>query len=309
MEDSHRYLAESENLIRNHGLSKPVNSQKVSKLHHIFSFLRIIEESTIQKSLEVSDECEINEQTLTGLESSSSSLVASDDERQAVSSRLDWLEEDESDEDSLFLSIYQIPATLFSLLSQTSSLCKDLAAIDILTPDSIRRSQIIEDRIFEWKPPETLTLKNAIQSQEGTEANTSSYQKSSSVFAHIIAAMHDALIVHFQRQVHKTDPRVLQHYVMKAANHLVAHEKLKKSLNVRTTAFPWPCFIVGCEAYDFAARQKVQEYLDLVRDYNLGSLMEVEKVIYEVWRRQNLGRVDKCWDNVLRDWGLRIVLT
>lgn len=37
--------------------------------------------------------------------------------------------------------------------------------------------------------------------------------------------------------------------------------------------------------------------------------MEAEKVIQEVWRRQDLGRTDKFWEDLLKDWGLDIVLT
>ncbi|TVY41544.1 Arginine metabolism regulation protein II, partial [Lachnellula subtilissima] len=309
MEDSNRYLAESEKLIRNQGLSKPVKSQKVSKLHRIFSFLRIIEESTTLESLEASNQGEIRNQFSTGLESSRSDLSVPEDERQIVSSRLNWLEDDESDEDSLFVSIYQIPTTLFMLLSQTSSLCKDLSSLGVSTPEFIRRCRITEDRIFNWQPPENLAFKDNIRYFKDKKANSLSCQNSSAIFAHIVAAMHLALIIHFQRKIRNTDPRVLQHYIIDAADHLVMHEKLKRALKVRTTVFPWPSFILGCEAYDLTARQKVQEYLVLVRDYNMGSLMEVERVINEVWRRQDLGRTDKCWGHVLRDWGLRIVLT
>jgi arginine metabolism regulation protein II len=311
MKDSHKYLVESEKLIRNHGLPKPVKSQKVSKLHHIFSFLKIIEESTIQKAIPLSNESGMGTCPSTSPSSPLSDVVVAVDGSQLINSRLEWLDEDElgDSEDSLFVSIYQIPTALLSLLSQTSSLCKDLTSTGSPTSEFSRRCQIIEDRIFNWKPPENLTLKEAPQTFESMELESSDGHNCSAISAHIVAAMHHALIVHFQRQIRKTDPRVLQHYVMNAANHLVVHEKLKKILDVRTTAFPWPCFIVGCEAYDLAARQKVEEYLDLVRDYNVGSLVEVERVIREVWRRQDLGQNDKCWDNVLGDWGLRIILT
>ncbi|TVY46986.1 Arginine metabolism regulation protein II [Lachnellula occidentalis] len=309
MEGSNIYLAESEKLIRTQGLSKPVKSQKVSKLHRIFSYLRIIEESTTIESLEASNQCDIRNQVSTGLESYRSDPSVPEDDRQIVSSRLDWLEDDELDEDSLFVSIYQIPTTLFMLLSQTSSLCKESSSLGASTSEFIRRSRKTEDRISNWQPPENLALKNKMKYCEDKKASSLSCQNSSAIFAHIVAAMHLALIVHFQRQIRKTDPRSLQHYIMDAADHLVMHEKLKKALNVRTSAFPWPSFILGCEAYDFTARQKVREYLVLVREYNMGSLMEVERVINEVWRRQDLGRADKCWNHVLRDWGLRIVLT
>lgn len=51
---------------------------------------------------------------------------------------------------------------------------------------------------------------------------------SSMIAAHLVTAMHQALIIHFQRQIPNVDPGVLQHYVMNVADHLLAHEKLKQ---------------------------------------------------------------------------------
>jgi arginine metabolism regulation protein II len=124
-----------------------------------------------------------------------------------------------------------------------------------------------------------------------------------------VKATYQALIVHFQRQIRNTNPQVLQHYIVAAADHLLAHEQLKQSLNIATAPFPWPGFIVGCEAYDNTARQKIDMYLKLVRHYNVGSLVEAEKVVYEVWRRQDSGQVDSHWEDVLKDWELQVVLT
>ena len=241
------------------------------------------------------------------------SLVLSNDRTQSANSRLAWVEEDEPEypeEDSLFVSIYQMPTTLLSLLSQTSSLCKQLQTIEASTPQFSRRCQIIEDRIFKWKAPKGLTLPN----YWGTcnlfsEQDSPGTPNASTVAAHLVTAMHHALIVHFQRQIRNTDPRVLQHYVTSTTDHLLAHEQLKKSLHVSTAPFLWPGFIAGCEAFDLSARRKIEAYLDIIRDYNVGSLTEAEKVMREVWRRQDQGRTDRCWENVLKDWGMNIVLT
>jgi len=191
MEDSRKYIVESEKLIRNHGLPKPVKSQKVSKLHHIFSYLNITEESAIRKTKISSREDELRARTSSSLASPGSQLI---------NSRLDWRNEDEANdsEDSLFMSIYQIPTTLLSLLSQTSSLCKDLL-LSTRSPTSeyFCRYQILEDRIFNWRPPENLTLEETPQKFRSLELESSDRRNCSTVSAHIVAAMHNALIVHF----------------------------------------------------------------------------------------------------------------
>lgn len=314
MQDAHSYLAESETLIRTQGLSKPFKSQKVSKLHHIFSFLRIIEESTSlgrtvhnsKSKAAVSDvhstDCQANTNNAT---------VLSADQSVAAYSRLDWVQDEEPDdlqEDSLFVSIYQMPTALLSLLSQTSSLCKQLHSSASLGPDFERKCQIIEDRIFKWKAPENLTVTYPCVTVS-TWDNSLALPDTSLIAAHLVTAMHHALIVHFQRQIRNTDPRVLQHYVMNVADHLLAHENLKQTLQVSSAPLPWPGFIAGCEAYDPVAREKIGTYMDRIRSYTVGSLTEAEKVIREVWMRQDLGIHEKHWENVLKDWGMHIILT
>jgi arginine metabolism regulation protein II len=311
MQDAHSYLAESETLIRTHGLPKPIKSQKVSKLHHIFSFLKIIEESTSlgrRGDRSYSNGHTNDEQNQTEISSSENALVPSTNTRHSESSRLDWVQDEEpEDPDSLFISIYQMPTTLLSLVSQTTSLCKQLHLPSSSTTEFKRKCQIIEDRIFKWKAPECLAVTYPC---DATSVDDSvALPNASTIAAHLVTAMHHALIVHFQRQVRNTDPRVLQHYVINVADHLLAHEQLKQSLQIPTAPFPWPGFVAGCEAYDPVAREKVALYMDCVRSYTVGNLMATEKVIREVWRRQDLGRSDKRWENVLSDWGMHIVLT
>jgi arginine metabolism regulation protein II len=165
----------------------------------------------------------------------------------SANSRLDWVQDEEPDdpeEDSLFVSIYQMPTSLLSLLSQTSSLWQQLQSTESTTPQFRRECQIIEDRIFKWKAPEQLKAPDACESIH-PRSNSLVLPSSSMIAAHLAAAMHQALVVQFQRQIRNTDPRVLQHYVMKVADHLLAHEKLKQTLQISTAPFPWPGFIAG----------------------------------------------------------------
>lgn len=298
MQEANKYLEKSEYLIRTCGLQKRIKSEKVSKLHHIFSFLRIIQEST---SVDWSD---------AGIESQNGqkALLVS---AQTVDLQV-WEEEDEPEdveEDSLFVSIYQMPTTLLSLLSQTTSLRKQLQQMAPLNSDFARRCQIIEDRIFKWKAPTNLALKDSAESFQDLQLNLTDLPDASTCSAHLVSATYNALIVHFQRQIRNTDPRVLQHYVHSSADQLLAHEKTKFTLSIPAAPFPWPSFIVGCEAYDLTAREKIIEYLGIVRSYNIGSVAKSEKVIYEVWRRWDSGRNDYRWNDVLRDWNMQIILT
>merc|ERR1712093_428824 len=124
MQDSQAYLTESESLIRTFGLPKPVKSLKISKLHHIFSYLRIIHESTSLRGSKTKTDSQHDtwESTQTQI---TQNQEFSNNMAQSASSRLAWIEGEEAEdleEDPLFVSIYQLPTTLLSLISQTSSL-------------------------------------------------------------------------------------------------------------------------------------------------------------------------------------------
>lgn len=301
MQEAHAHLSTSEDLIRTEGLPKPVKSQKISKLHHIFSFLRIIHESTSVRDSKTPSDYDPSH----ALSAPTDPSLASS---QTSGSRLAWVEDDEPDdleEDSLFVSIYQMPTTLLSLLSQTSSLCKQLSSSEAATLAFARRCQIVEDRIFNWIAPENLSLQN----HSAMDTALDSEKLGRDIAAHLVSATYLALIVHFQRQIRNTNPRVLQHYISTAADHLLIHEQLKQSNDIKTAPFPWPSFIISCEAYDALSRQKMGLYWERCRCYNLGSLVKSEKVVHEVWRRQDEGRKDARWVDVLRDWDMQVVLT
>ncbi|KAI9047945.1 hypothetical protein LZ554_007747 [Drepanopeziza brunnea f. sp. 'monogermtubi'] len=308
MQNSHGYLAESEALIRTYGLPKPVKSIRISKLHHIFSYLRIIQETTSLRASNAASESSNSNERVADTQSETS-LELSNNIAQSASSRVAWIEEEEEaedlKEDPLFVSIYQLPSTLMSLLSQTSSLSKQLESADCSTPEFARRCQIIEDRIFKWKAPDDLSL----TSHFGAGLSESPDAAAKEIVAHLVNATYLALVVHFQRQIRNTNPRVLQHYVTSAADHLLAHEQLKPSLKMSFAPFPWPGFIVGCEAYEGPARQKIDLYFKSLRSYNVGSVDAAGRVVREVWKRQDSGRHDHRWEDVLKDWGLQIVLT
>jgi arginine metabolism regulation protein II len=55
--------------------------------------------------------------------------------------------------------------------------------------------------------------------------------------------------------------------------------------------------------------KRIKKYLEIVHIYDLGSLVEAEKVIREVWKRQDSGQRDLGWGNVLRDCEMRFILT
>jgi hypothetical protein len=121
--------------------------------------------------------------------------------------------------------------------------------------------------------------------------------------------MHDALIVMFYRRVRKVNRIVLQHYVESAADHMNEQEKIKTQSGINTPALVWPWFMVASEAVQMNTREKLQLWSSHAKRYGGRNLEAAEKVVNEVWRRHDHRQTNATWVDVVREWGVDLVLT
>jgi arginine metabolism regulation protein II len=121
--------------------------------------------------------------------------------------------------------------------------------------------------------------------------------------------MHDALIVMFFRRVRPINPAVLQHYVESAADHLNEQEAVKGRTGINAPALLWPWFMVASEAIKETIRDKLRLWSSLARQYGGRNLEIAEQVVTEVWRRHDLELPNPTWVDVVREWGVTLVLT
>ncbi|KAK5254562.1 arginine metabolism regulation protein II [Exophiala xenobiotica] len=310
LNSAHLYLKRAKKLIeifvaRSHDSS--FKSSKIAALHQIYSYLQIIYNSTnVSRTVggSESEHYSLVQHLHEGDTGSFPAIVVGPLLPPTLESSLDSLAQ-HRDDYQLFGKIYGVPRSLLTLISRASALAKELeeeeGSPNSSSPSSCNfrpRCQVLEDQICNWQP---------IDDELSPVQPSSTYDPQ--VGSHLVQAMHDALIVMFFRRVRPINPAVLQHYVESAADHLNEQEAVKGRTGINAPALLWPWFMVASEAIKETIRDKLRLWSSLARQYGGRNLEIAEQVVTEVWRRHDLELPNPTWVDVVREWGVTLVLT
>ncbi len=310
LNSAHIYLQRAKKLIeifvaRSHDSS--FKSSKIAALHQIYSYLQIIYNSTNVSRTVGSSESEhyglvqhFHEGDMGGFPATTVGPLLPP----SLESSLDSLAQ-HRDDYQLFGKIYGVPRSLLTLISRASALANELeeeeGSPNSSSPSSYNfrpRCQLLEDQICNWQP---------IDDELSPVQPSSTYDPQ--VGPHLVQAMHDALTVMFFRRVRPINRTVLQHYVESAADHLNEQEAVKGRIGINAPALLWPWFMVASEAIRETIRDKLRLWSSLARQYGGRNLEIAEQVVTEVWRRHDLELPNSTWVDVVREWGVTLVLT
>ncbi|KAL2834134.1 hypothetical protein BJY01DRAFT_84314 [Aspergillus pseudoustus] len=268
------FLVDAEYLIRTRGLPKLHKSLKVRSLHHVYTFLRIMAESTCGCAL--LDICpDRPSASLLSMEPSSDSLrsfrVANDildadiDITLAKSNKIGYndihLEVMGQWDDTLFPDIYGIPESLMTLLSQVIRLANeqellhrgDPAVNARIAGDLKRRARVLEQYILSWEPS---AAHNLTTIKNGRNTTTASRNLTATHF--MVQAMHQALVLFYYRRIPNISALILQDTVRNCLDCLKSYDEARVVEEGGTAAPPynhdpailWPGFVAACEALD-----------------------------------------------------------
>ncbi|KAI2896770.1 transcriptional regulator family: Fungal Specific TF [Aspergillus niger] len=207
-----KLLVEAECLIRRRGFPKAQKSPKIRILHHIYTWLRILAESTCGCAL------------VRGLRSfrlPSAVMLAELDmgvkKTDSVGYQDIHLEVMGTWSNSLFPVMYGVPESLMALLSQAIRLANEQ---ELLTRDTHvdvevvmslnKRTKILEQHILTWdkkQPPIPISPHSA---------DSESDSATPEAFCYNAFAMHQSLILFYYRRVHNINALILQETVQKA---------------------------------------------------------------------------------------------
>ncbi|PLB42154.1 Zn(II)2Cys6 transcription factor [Aspergillus candidus] len=306
------FMVDAERLLRLRGLSKHRIPQKARLLHHVYTWLRIVGESTY-----VLHDYSPSSSFLESLESNFR-LRRPGDNATATSewnTRLDdflrlesrnpdcdlninepkdretgfydiHLQDSRSFPETLYKQTYGIPETWLSLVSQTTRLAnvmesfriaqKSYKGINVEAWETLhRRSVLLENMICSF---------SLGRSRDGKIEDTDT----STAARHMIHALSAALVIFFYRRIRQVHPVVLGGEVDKvisALNHFntaMPHE----SLTGPGTA--WPAFIAGCEAITDSQREEFMQWLNEA-DSKCGfaAFRTAKGIMAELWRKQD----------------------
>lgn len=325
-------MIDAEQLLRLRGLSKTRISKKARLLHHVYTWLRIVGESTFvlhdynlsSSSLEAIGSRFQSRGTHTSAEmanmepnprlddflrletQNSDNDLNIDEPKDQTSGLYDiHLQDSRSYPETLYKQIYGIPETWLSLVSQTTRLANVLETFRIareagrnMNPEAWstlqRRSTRLENMICSF-------------SLGRTRAGILELQTDSKPHGHMVEALNAALVIFFYKRIRQTHPAALQGHVDSVITALEACSATTTQDDPTGPGTAWPLFIAGCEAISATRREAIMKMLDKASSIcGFAAFITARNIINEVWRKQdehltaNRGESMPSWVDVVK---------
>lgn len=317
-------MIDAERLLRFRGLPKQKISPKARLLHHIYTWVRIVGESTyLLHDYNPSDSFieAFNHQFRTDHETVSQRNPRLDDflrlQPRQSDSDLDidqpkdkevglhdiHLQDSRQYPETLYSQIYGIPETWLSLVSQTTRMANVL--------DSLRIARHTHSNLspgaWETVQRRRVRLENMICSFDLTRTRGSD----SSPNEHMLCALNSALVIFFYRRIRQVHPALLQGNVDSVISALAGFDHSLEQSPHPGPGTAWPAFLAGCEAITSPRRDAVLQWVEKGNaQCGFVAFTRAKEVMIEVWKRQDEHKAKRrgdavpTWVDVVKDWQL-----
>ncbi|KAJ5375737.1 fungal-specific transcription factor domain-containing protein [Penicillium concentricum] len=313
--DAQNLLVESECLIRKRGLPKAHKSLKVRILHHVYTYIRIMAESTCGCAL--MDICPMrpsarlasNEVTFSSLrsfrvadDSTISDLNATLEKAFHVGTNDIHLEILGVWKESLFQEIYGLPESLVGLLSQTIRLANEQELLHRDTTINIdlvltlnKRTKTLEYQVLSWRADLELS-----GSREDLPPTNPQYMKVKAEIC-LSSAVHQGLILFYYRRMHNMNALILQDTVRKVLGFIRKSENYCTSKDHMEASLLWPAFIAACEALEPELQTGLLDWISSTgARTSIPAFTAAANVVQRVWKLRQEGMdYTISWFNVM----------
>ncbi|KAJ5113291.1 transcriptional regulator family: Fungal Specific TF [Penicillium angulare] len=326
-EHARYYLIDAERLLRLRGLSKSRISKKARLLHHVYTWLRILGESTfvlhdyglsysclenlgssgrpsVSNATTTSNTTTVNEANprlddFLRLENQNSDNDLNIDEPkdQATGYNDIHLHDSRNFSEHLYKQIYGIPETWLSLLSQTTRLANVLEAFRVAR--SSGRSVSMD--AWEKLQRRSMRLENMICSLHlrGARGRAAEPLPTSRPQACMLEALNEALMIFFYRRIREVHPAVLQGHVDNVINALECGSSLSDD-DQMGPGTAWPVFIAGSEALTSPRREAIMQWLNNASSKcGFTNFAIARDLLMKVWYKQDEHLVTNKGDPML----------
>lgn len=312
--------------MRTRGLAKRETSRRIRLLHHIYTWSRIVGETTYVlhdyrsflaafKSGGIQSlsrkQCSDEDCTLNSSPQSASHNTRLDDflrigprfveeetgthgEKDAQAGLQDiHLEDPRASVEDVYHMIYGVPEKWLSLVSQTTRLANLMDAVHFAESHAIAG---ISDGLL----TRAIGLENAVcafvDSQppdeigpagQGFSEGAGTMKKPSE---YMFRCLNSALLIFFYRRIRNCNSLILQTYVDDVIRGLGDFDKSLAKHDIAGPGVPWAAFIAGCEAMTQSRRESLGRWLD--KSYvkcGFQPYRQARVVMEEVWRRRDEG--------------------
>lgn len=326
-------MVDAERLLRLRGLPKRRISQKARLLHHVYTWLRIVGESTyvlhdytpstsFLEALDTQFRTPPSMDTIAAngnprlddflrLEAKNSDSDLNIDEPKDPDIGLHdiHLQDSRVFSETLYKQIYGIPETWLSLVSQTTRLANVMETFR----NARAMGKYTSLEAWETLQRRSVRLENMICSFDlrRSQSHPENMDPSPKLHHHMLHAFNGSLVIFFYRRIRKVHPAVLGGHV---DNVISALEKFNAALPLEGHTGPgtaWPAFVAGCEAITSTRREAILRCLDdaySIRSF--AAFTAARSIMTELWRRQdehlgtNRGDRLPSWVDVLKDGNL-----
>ena len=295
--DARCYMIDTERLLRVRGLAKRQISRRARLLHHMYTWVRIVGESTYvlheDKAANVTTIGPSKVLSAPQLEAGPNARLDDflriepggeyeelemDDQKDAKVGLNDiHLQDPRQYPDTMYLQIYGVPETWLSLLSQTTRLAnvKDRLGSDSSVQASLnKRTARLEDMICSFASnynvqPTELT---------GTLPPTQ----------YMLRALNSALVIFYYRRVRDVNAWILQCHVDDVIDSLRHFDESMCQMSFYGPGTAWPAFIAGCEANSGARRDALLKWVETgFWKTGLHCYRAAKDMMQEIWTRRD----------------------
>lgn len=293
--DTRCYMVDTERLVRIRGLAKRHISRRARLLHHMYTWSRIVGESTyvlhdVKLYVNINSKFSRAMPTETGHSSKLDDFLRIDqdeDEPQPEEIKAHdigltdiHLQDPRLHPETLYLQIYGIPETWLSLLSQTTRLANVKDMLEATNNESSEMQKVLERRAARLEDMIcTFAAKTDHTSADGTNLAPSQY---------MLRALSSALVIFYYRRIKHVNPWILQSHVDDVILALQSFDESLTKQNLRGPGTAWPAFVAGCEAGVGSRRDTLMNWIETAFwKTGFQSFKSAQEIMKEVWARRD----------------------
>ncbi|OBR07291.1 C6 transcription factor [Colletotrichum higginsianum IMI 349063] len=306
------FLLDAERLIRLRGLAMP-KSFHVRVLHHVYTHLRVIAESTDiaidtpKTQAEAATEMAVSLRKFRIAEDSLGADLDLSREKPAEVGYSDiHLDISGHWPATMYPDIYGVPESLMTLLSQTISFANEKVKLEAIAMYDSRVSlalprhiKKLEQNIWSWSL-ESRDVESGPSRPRGLVTKDTRLVDHPAVRS-LTLAMHQALIIYFYRRVHNLSAMVVQDSVRKTLDFIQPCLGETADDHDFATSIGWAGFVAACEAMGPDLQERGRKVLEAID--NKGVIFGTDKpstLAQSVWdRRRETGDWTLSWPDLM----------
>ncbi|GAV56102.1 hypothetical protein ZYGR_0AZ02740 [Zygosaccharomyces rouxii] len=126
---------------------------------------------------------------------------------------------------------------------------------------------------------------------------------------HHTSSFYYGLFIYYHTMVKNLNDFSLQNYVEKVLTHLKQMSDLILYKKVRIVPLIWQGFIAGCASTKLETQEEFRKWAATLASSGMGSYWGARQIMFEVWRRKRNGETGDSWYSVYRDWEMNLMLS